>query len=31
MSKRRKLSKTAKMDYATYLGVILAFARMTPR
>ena len=26
MSKRRKLSKTAKMDYATYLGVILAFA-----
>ena len=26
MSKRIKLSKTAKMDYATYLGVILAFA-----
>ena len=26
MSKRRKLSKTAKIDYATYLGVILAFA-----
>ena len=26
MSKRIKLSKTAKIDYATYLGVILAFA-----